>query len=202
MVAEFVQKSLLFGERRFRFEEDVLHYSAKSLLQTLSMSIAYFDLGVKRMVVRQDAGWASIMIWVTLSALVLHRFFSHFPWVADYDLYYVLFGVALILWDWKYTKTYVTRLMPENPASLEILHDGQRDAILAEMQNRQRDSIRKYFLKINPYAVPAHEIGKFKQLMESGFLSREDFEQLSTRILSADSAHTHIRTTPSGETIQ
>ena len=161
----------------FNFGADELKYSVADKTSSTTFKTPYTELSRDHGFLVERNTWLMNvgLLWIALGVLVTGIKFADTH--AAVPSIWLWLGLGCAGWAWFRTIRYLK--IPSENGTLLIIEDDQKAAILAELDGRRLDQLRRWHDFIDANEDPARQRGRFNWLHEEGAL---DEDQLGERL--------------------
>jgi hypothetical protein len=170
---EFTQKRG-HNKTHLKFGEDELAYSITEKNGSASFQAKYHAISGNRDFFIERNTWLQSVgvLWIVLGAL-----FTAVNVAADKPSLSIWLPVGVACWLWAHFRTTRYTKIPTDSGTLYIIDDAQKDRILAELEARRVNQLRRWYDFLSPDEEPDKQRARFHWLHKQGALSDTELEQ-------------------------
>lgn len=174
----------------FVFSEDELKYTLADKTSSSTIKTSYTALSrdhgffIERNTWLMNVGW----LWMALGAVLTVMRYTQTQALAP--SFWLFVGAGCVGWVWLRTVRYLK--IPCENGTLFVIEDAQKPAIMAELEARKLDQLRRWHDFIDASEDLARQRSRFRWLHEEGAL---DAEALAERLGQLDRLHVPARAT-------
>lgn len=164
----------------FDFGVDELKYTVVDKTSSTTFKTPYTGLSNDHGFLVERNTWLMNvgLIWIALGLLTTGVKFAETRTVVP--SLWLWLGLACAGWAWVRTIRYLK--IPTEHGTILLIEDSQKGSLLAELEGRRRDQLRRWHDFIDASEDPARQRARFNWLHEEGALTAEELDERVDRL--------------------